>query len=382
MAEEPRDDSQERTEAATPKRKKEAQEKGQIARSRELNTAAVLTVSSAGVLFLGADSLHGIASIMRESFSLAAAQMPSADLLGVLIEALLKSLRAIAPLLLVVAVVALLSPLALGGWSFNPGAVAFRWEKLDPVKGMKRVFSLRGLLELVKALAKFALVTGATVALLWVYAQDILAIGYTTLAPALEHTAHIVSVTFILLCAATLLIAAVDVPFQLWDHLRKLRMTRQEAKDELKHTEGKPEVKGRIRAMQRELAQRRMMEAVPSADVVIVNPTHYAVALSYKPDTMKAPHVVAKGADHLAMRIRGLAKSNDVPVVTCPPLARSLFRHAALDREIPAGLYIAVAHVLAYLFRLRETVSDERDAPLFDDLPIPEALRDDANDVG
>ena len=170
MAEEPRDDSQERTEAATPKRKKEAQEKGQIARSRELNTAAVLTVSSAGVLFLGADSLHGIASIMRGSFSLAAAQMPSADLLGVLIEALLKSLRAIAPLLLVVAVVALLSPLALGGWSFNPGAVAFRWEKLDPVKGMKRVFSLRGLLELVKALAKFALVTGATVALLWVYA--------------------------------------------------------------------------------------------------------------------------------------------------------------------------------------------------------------------
>jgi flagellar biosynthetic protein FlhB len=377
MAEEPRDDSQERTEAATPKRKQEAQEKGQIARSRELNTAAVLIVSSTALLFLGADTAKGIADVMRECFGLVATRVPSVDLLGLLLEAFTKSVIAIAPFMMIVTVAAMLAPLTLGGWSFNPGSIAFRWEKLDPVKGMKRVFSLRGLLELVKALAKFALVTSVTVAVLWFYAQDILAIGYTTLQPALQHTAHIVSITFILLCAATLLIAAVDAPFQLWDHLRKLRMTRQEAKDELKHTEGKPEVKGRIRAMQRELAQRRMMEAVPNADVVIVNPTHYAVALTYDAAEMNAPHVVAKGADHLAMRIRGVAQSNQVPVVTCPALARSLFQHAALDQEIPAGLYIAVAHVLAYLFRLKETAGEALDAQLLDDLPIPEKLRGD-----
>ena len=285
MAEEPRDDSQERTEAATPKRKKEAQEKGQIARSRELNTAAVLTVSSAAVLFLGADSLHGNRQHHARELWLgghADAKCRFARCAyGGLVE-ISKGHRAI-----VVggrggcaafALSARRLELQPGGSRFSLGEAGPRQRDEASVLTSRAAGAGQSLGEVRARNGSYGRVV---VGLRAGHSSDRL----HTLAPALEHTAHIVSVTFILLCGATLLIAAVDVPFQLWDHLRKLRMTRQEAKDELKHTEGKPEVKGRIRAMQRELAQRRMMEAVPSADVVIVNPTHYAVALSYEAPT-------------------------------------------------------------------------------------------------
>jgi flagellar biosynthetic protein FlhB len=239
------------------------------------------------------------------------------------------------------------------------------------LKGLKRIFAARGLIELVKALVKFLLIGSVGAGLLWHFLPELMGLGRESVVSALAHTGSILSVSFVVLSASLLLIAAIDVPFQLWDHSKNLKMTRQEVKDETKNTEGKPEVKSRIRAMQREVAQRRMMQEIPKADVVITNPTHYAVALRYDAERMAAPIVVAKGVELVAGQIRSVATANNVPLFEAPPLARALYYSAEIDQEVPAGLYLAVAQILAYIFQLRASTSggpipvrpDEVDVP-------------------
>jgi flagellar biosynthetic protein FlhB len=250
-------------------------------------------------------------------------------------------------------VTALAAPVALGGWAFSTEAMSFKTEKLNPLKGLKRIFAVRGLIELLKALVKFLLIGSIGAGLLWHFLPELMGLGREPVVSALAHTGSILSVSFVVLSASLLLIAAIDVPFQLWDHSKNLKMTRQEVKDETKNTEGKPEVKSRIRAMQREIAQRRMMQEIPKADVVITNPTHYAVALRYDAERMAAPIVVAKGVELVAGQIRSVATANNVPLFEAPPLARALFYSAEIDQEVPAGLYLAVAQILAYIFQLR-----------------------------
>jgi flagellar biosynthetic protein FlhB len=257
------------------------------------------------------------------------------------------------PFLLVMVVTAFVAPIALGGWAFSLQAVAFKPDKINPLKGMKRLFGARGLVETIKALAKFALIGAVGAGLLWHYLPELMALGRETVSAGVAHAGVILSRAFIVLSASLLLIAAVDVPFQLWDHAKNMRMTRQEVRDEHKNTEGKPEVKSRIRQMQREVAQRRMMEEIPRADVVITNPTHYAVALRYDPDNMTAPVVVAKGVELVASQIRTVAVANKVPLYEAPPLARALYYSTEIDHEVPAGLYLAVAQILAYVFQLK-----------------------------
>jgi flagellar biosynthetic protein FlhB len=259
--------------------------------------------------------------------------------------------------------------------------LTLRWNKLDPIKGFKRLFALQGLVELLKALAKFTLVTGAAVLLLWQISQHILSINTAPLQSALSESAALLLWSFLALCAALVVIAAADIPFQIWNHKRQLRMSKQEIKDELKETEGKPEIKARIRELQRAIARRRMMEAVPKADVVITNPKHYAVALRYAPDKANAPRVIAKGPDLLALRIQAVARSAGVPVVRSPVLARAVYFSTKVDQEIPVGLYSAVAQILAYVYGLRQPGAAQRGAmPLPpEDLPIPEELRRDAD---
>ena len=266
--------------------------------------------------------------------------------------------------------------MALGGWSFSAQAMAFKFEKLDPVKGMGRVFSWKGLIELFKRLAKFVLVSVATIILLRSQIDSFLGVGLEPLKQGLAHTGQLLTWAFLLVSMVLILVVIVDVPFQLWDHQRQLKMTRQEVREENKQTEGSPEVKARIRRTQMEFAQRRMLDEVPKADVVITNPEHYAVALRYEQNKMDAPIVVAKGADHIAQRIKEIALENTVPILSAPPLARALYRSTELNKVIPSGLYRAVAQVLAYIYQLQQGPIYDRDADVsLNDLPIPDDLR-------
>ncbi|APZ43022.1 flagellar biosynthesis protein FlhB [Acidihalobacter ferrooxydans] len=366
------DDFQERTEQATPKRLREAREKGQVPRSRELSTMAVVLAAAGGLLIFGPHLAQGLLAQMRDGLSLNRGMVTHSDLLiPALFEAIRNALWLVTPLLALLVVASLLASVALGGLNFSIQSLAFKPERLDPLKGLGRVFSANGLMELVKALVKFLLVGGLAVLLLWYDAPRLLALGSLPLNPALMQAGFLLGWGFVLLASTLILIAAVDTPFQLWQHAKQLRMTRQEVRDEFKETEGKPELKSRQRALQREIAQRRMMEEVPRADVVVTNPTHYAVALRYEEQGATAPTVVAKGRGEIAARIRERAEAHSVPVYSAPPLARSLYAHARLGEEIPTALYIAVAQLLAYVYQLK---AGQAEAGARLDLPIPAEL--------
>ncbi len=348
------EDGQEKTEQATPKRLEEARQKGQVPRSRELTTMAMLFVAALSMTVMGGHMVEQMGQIMRHGLMIDRAHaFDHAAVFDLFGSALGQALLLLIPFLLVMLATAFAAPVALGGWSFSAEALAFKPEKLDPLKGMKRIFAVRGVVEMLKSLAKFLLIGSIGAGLLWHYLPELMGLGRENPAAGLAHTGSILSQSFIVLSASLLLIAAIDVPFQLWDHAKNLKMTRQEVKDEHKNTEGKPEVKSRIRQMQREIAQRRMMEEIPKADVVITNPTHYAVALRYDAERMAAPVVVAKGVELIASQIRTVAVANKVPLYEAPPLARALYYSAEIDQQVPAGLYLAVAQILAYVFQLK-----------------------------
>ncbi|ADE16636.1 flagellar biosynthetic protein FlhB [Nitrosococcus halophilus Nc 4] len=372
--------AQERTEQPTPKRQQEAREKGQVPRSRELSTTVLLLSSALGLLLMGEFFLQGLAELMRQGLRLERAQIfePAAAILQFQ-QALWEALKTITPFLFLTLIAALAAPLLMGGWSFSFQALGFKWEKLDPLKGMKRVFGPQGWMELLKALAKFLLLGGIACVLFWYLGPDLIALGRQGLIPALYQLAHLMGWSFLGLSASLVLIAAIDAPFQHWHHTRQLKMTHQEIKEEHKETEGSPELKARVRRVQREIAGRRMMAAVPQANVVVTNPTHYAVALDYQQDKGGAPRVVAKGADQVALKIRAVAAANNVPVLSAPSLSRALYYNTELNQEIPAGLYVAVAQVLAYVFQLRryQRQGGIKPASLPDEFPIPEDLRRD-----
>jgi flagellar biosynthetic protein FlhB len=370
------DSAQERTEQATPKRLREAREKGQIARSRDLNSLVLLLAASGGLLAFGETLLAGMVRQMYSGFILSREVLfDSTWLQHYLGQAMLDVMLAFSPVLGVLFVAALLAPMALGGWSFSPKAVIPNWGKLNPAKGLGRMFSRRAPVEGLKAFAKFAVVAIASIILLSQWAGDIFMLGNEPLRQGLAHTAHIVGWAFIAVSSVLVLIAAVDVPFQLWEHASKLKMTKQEVKDEQKQTDGSPEIKGRIRAVQRQLAQQRMMQDIPDADVVVTNPTHYAVALRYDQDGDGAPKVVARGADLIAGQIRKVARANNVAIVEAPPLARALYFNTDIGQEIPAGLYVAVAQLLAYIYQLKTMQAAGQDVPPPPvDLPVPDEL--------
>jgi flagellar biosynthetic protein FlhB len=274
-------------------------------------------------------------------------------------------------------------PLLMGGWSFSLETISFKLEKLDPIKGLARIFSLKGLVELVKALAKFVLLLGAAILVFFSIDQQLLSLAsMTPKAAGLEAVTILVQVLLIL-SATTILIVALDVPFELWNHSKQLRMTKQEIKDEMKETDGNPQVKQRIRTLQRQLAESRMMDDVRTADVVITNPTHYAVALQYLDRPGSAPKVVAKGKDLTALRIRSIATDCDIPIFEAPPLARALYRSTEIGYEIPHVLYMAVARVLAYVFQLKSaTPTDYVPKPTDFDIPVEALGENDEGEVG
>ena len=347
------DSGQDRTEEATPRRRQQAQEKGQVPRSRELTTTVLLLGGTAGLMMLSGYMIEGLSALFREGLALDRQMIFLKDA-GLLQLGRLTGAAALvlAPFCALLFLLAAAMPVALGGWSFSGEAMAPKLSKLDPIKGLGRLFGPRGLMELLKALAKFLLVGSVAALVLWWELDELLSLSGLPLEQALAQTAWLAGYTLLGVSAATALVAAVDVPFQLWQHNKQLRMTRQEVRDEFKETEGRPEVKARIRQLQQEMAQRRMMEAVPEADVVVTNPSHYAVALKYE-SQRGAPRVLAKGKDLVAKAIRDRADAVGVPRIELPPLARALYAHTRLNEEIPPPLYLAVAQVLAYVYRLR-----------------------------
>ncbi|MEM6484875.1 MAG: flagellar biosynthesis protein FlhB [Pseudomonadota bacterium] len=373
MAEE--QSGQERTEEPTERRKQEARRKGQVPRSKELNTMLSLLIAGAGLWTLGETLVDDMLAISAEGLVLDRALAFESERLAFHFMYLISAtLMALAPFLAVTVIAAFAGPLLMGGWSFSLESMAFKWEKIDPVKGLGRLFSAKGLLELLKALIKFTLLLAVTYLLIRVFERDILSLSAFNAAEASVQSVYMLLFSLVALSAVLLLIVMFDVPFELWNFNRQLRMTRQEVREELKESEGRPEVKQRIRNMQREIAQRRMMQDVPTADVVITNPTHFSVALSYQ-GQQGAPVVVAKGQDLIALQIRTIAQENDVPIFEEPPLARAIYGSTDIGEEIPEGLYLAVARVLAYLYQLRRARPTDY-VPRPRDLEVPEEFRD------
>lgn len=372
------DNSQEKTEEATPRKLQKAREDGQTARSKELATMAVLLAGAGGLLLFGARLGASLEAIMRDSFVIERSAIFDLRHMSVqLIESAKEAAWALSPILLLLLVAAVAGSVGIGGLLISGKAVAPKLNRMDPIKGLGRMFSMRALIELVKAIAKVGLVMALAVVILGLRTEDLLAIAGEPVVPAMTHVLWTIGWSFFLLACATILIAAIDVPFQIHDHQKKLRMTRQEVKDEYKDAEGKPEVKGKIRQIQRDMAQRRMMQDVPSADVVITNPGHYAVAMNYDQTAMAAPIVVAKGADEMAFKIMEVARENKVEVLRTPPLTRAVYHNTDIGAQIPDGLYMAVAQVLAYVFQLRQFRKGRGPKPGMPDLPIPPDLRRD-----
>jgi flagellar biosynthetic protein FlhB len=375
---------QERTEEPTERRLQEARKKGQVPRSKELNTMLSLLLASISLLVFGGHISQNLMQISVEGFSIPrelafdTAQLPF-QFMYMVSHALL----ALSPFMAIMLVSVFAGPLLMGGWSFSLETISFKLEKLDPIKGLARIFSLKGLVELVKALAKFVLLLGAAILVFFSIDQQLLSLAsMTPKAAGLEAVTILVQVLLIL-SATTILIVALDVPFELWNHSKQLRMTKQEIKDEMKETDGNPQVKQRIRTLQRQLAESRMMDDVRTADVVITNPTHYAVALQYLDRPGSAPKVVAKGKDLTALRIRSIAADCDIPIFEAPPLARALYRSTEIGYEIPHVLYMAVARVLAYVFQLKSaTPTDYVPKPTDFDIPVEALGENDEGEVG
>ena len=368
-----------KSEEPTSKRLEESRKKGQIARSRELNTVVVTMAGIGGLLVYGGDFGQALLELMRGNFALSRDVLLDDRSMALYLLASGKmALEAIMPLLVILLIAAVLGPIALGGWLFSPEAMAPKASRMNPASGLKRMFSTHALVELLKALAKFTVILLVALAVLSADQDDLLAIANQPLEAAIINSAELVGWSMLWMACGLILIAAVDVPFQLWDHKQKLMMTKQEVRDEYKDSEGKPEVKSRIRQMQREMAERRMMAAIPTADVVITNPTHFAVALKYDPAKGTAPVLLAKGGDFMALKIREIAQQHKVMVLESPGLARAVYFSTELDQQIPAGLYLAVAQVLAYVYQLKQfrAGKGKRPGPL-PDLPIPPDLRRD-----
>lgn len=371
MAEKP---AGEATEQATPKRLKDAKEKGQVARSKELTTAFLLIAASASLFSFSSSMGNGFANIAKKAFSPSRKHIfQETNMLAAFVELFIEIVWAVTPFFLLLYFIAVASSVLTGGLSFSFKAVAPKGNRMSLAKGFKRMFGMHALVELLKALAKVSVIFLVGYLVIAQIFPELNGLGNGEAVSGISRAMDLVSRSFFLISLSLLLIAFIDVPYQIWNHAKELKMTKQEVKDEFKETEGKPEVKGKIRQAQREIAQRRMMEAIPDADVVVTNPEHYSVALKYDAIRSGAPIVVAKGVDVIAMQIRKVAIANDVPILAAPPLTRAIYHTTELDQEVPQGLYLAVAQVLAYIFQLKNYRQGKgTKPPSIKDLPLPD----------
>lgn len=365
-----------KTEAATPRRLEKAREEGQVARSRELASFALLAAGFYGAWLLAGPTGGHLQAMLRGAFTFdRAIAFDTNRMLSAAGSASLEGFAALLPILALTGVAALLAPMALGGWLISSKTFELKFDRLNPISGLGRIFSIQGPIQLGMSFAKTLVVGGIGGIAIWRSKDELLALATQPLRVAVPDAMHLIAVCCGTTVAGMLVVAALDVPYQIWQYNKKLRMTKEEVKREHRENEGDPHVKGRIRQQQRAIARRRMMAAVPKADVVVTNPTHFAVALQYTDGEMRAPKVVAKGVNLVAARIRELAAEHNVPLLEAPPLARALYHNVELEREIPGSLYSAVAEVLAWVYQLKRFRSEGGAFPAMPvDLEVPAEL--------
>ncbi len=370
------DSDLEKTEAPSSRRLEQAREEGQVPQSRELSTFFVTITGVLTLWLLGGWMAERMLAVVRTGFAFERETAFDVTLmLDVLRGQLGGAMLMLMPLFLTLLVAAVAAPVVLGGLVFAPKALGFNFGRMNPLQGIARMFSVHGLAEMVKAILKSLLIGGVASMVLWSNKEHLFDLMVEPLETGMADFSATVIFAAVLIAASLGLLALMDVPFQLWQYHKKLRMTKEEVKREGKEQEGDPQVKGRIRAMQREMARRRMMAEVPKADVVVTNPTHFSVALKYDAERMGAPVVIAKGRGEIALKIRELAVENKVPLLEAPPLARALYRHCEIEQSIPAALYTAVAEVMAYVYQLDNWMKQGGQPPHAPaHLPVPAGL--------
>ncbi len=371
------DDTGDKTEEPTEKRLTDARKKGQIPRSKELNTFVALMTASVMLLFVGDSIAKGLAILMQQQFSLSREVIfdPASPVIYFK-QVLLDGLLLIVPLVIPLVLAALFTPMMMGGWNFSMESMSPKFSKMNPFSGLKRMFGMQGFVELLKAIVKIALVMFVASTLFEASFDQFMGLSRLSLNVAVAKALDMIMFGFLILSSTLILIVAIDVPYQLFSNKKKLMMTKQEIKDESKEQEGNPEIKGQIRRKQMEMSQQRMMDEVPKADVIVTNPAHFAVALKYDPMGSGAPTVVAKGVDLIAAQIRNIAMGADVLLVAAPPLARALYYSTEPGEEIPQGLFLSVAQILAYVFQLKTATENRTEKPVFPrDLKVPDEFR-------
>ncbi len=368
---------QERSEEATGKRLQDARNKGDIARSRELNIAVGLAVALAGLYALGPSAVRAYREFAITRLRLAPEDIfAESALLNAFWTSLWEVLWIMVPFLCLMMLSVFIGPLMMSGWTLPLASLKFDLKKLGVLKGLKRMVGVQGLGELVKAIIKVVALGAVAYWMLRWYVDDFIGLADLPLEVAVARGFTLVFSVLVALIVVVIGVAMLDLPWQRWQFAKKMRMTRQEVKDEGKETGGNPEIKAKVRSLQQSISQRRMLLDVPDADVVIVNPTHFSVALRYHAG-LGAPEVVAKGVDHMAMRIREIARGSQVQIFSAPVLARALYRHAEVGEEIPGELYVAVAQVLAYVFQVQQAMTSREPAPIRPDhIDVPVAMRD------
>ena len=371
------DTGAERTEEATPKRISEARKKGDVARSRELGTVLMLLASLIGFAMLGSGGVRAYKQMARSQWQIDREHMfnDQALLNGIWVP-FVEALWIAAPFLALMFAAVFVGPLCMGGWVFSTSSLKIDLKKLDPMAGIKRMLGVQSLAELLKSVLKVVILAWISVLMFGLHIDDYLRLASLPLSEAINSMFGIMFTIILVLVMSLSIVAVVDIPYQRWSYAKKLRMTFQEVREENKETNGNPEVKAKVRQMQQASANRKMLLDVPDADVIITNPTHFSVALRYD-DNLVAPVVVAKGVDHMALKIREIAKHNKVEIFSAPPLARALYRHSDIGETIPSELYLAVAQILAYVLQVKEASFSERRRLIRpDNLPVPKSLQD------
>ena len=371
------DSGQDRTEDASPKRLADARKKGDVPRSKELNTVLMLLASLIGFAILGSGGVNAYKDMAGKQWQIERDRLFSDEaVLNGLYTPFVEALWISGPFLILMFLAVFIGPLCMGGWVFAASSLKVDPSKLNPLAGLKKMVGVQSLAELLKALLKVILLGSLSVLLFKAHVDDYLSIGRLPLEAAVAKSFLIIFSIVLVLVLSLSLVALVDVPYQKWQYAKKLRMTMQEVRDENKEQSGNPELKGKVRQMQYAMANNRMLADVPDADVIIVNPTHFSVALKYSEDSV-APVVVAKGVDHMALKIREVGKESRVSIFSAPPLARALYRHSEVGETIPSELYLAVAQVLAYVLQVKNMkFSDQRRLVPPTDLPVPKSMRD------
>ena len=370
------EESDDKTESPTAHRLEKAREDGQIPRSREL-TSLLMLLAGISIIWMGGEPLaRQLGAMLSTGLHFDHSIINDPQLIVSQISLLLKqAVWALLPLIFGLVIVAIAAPMLLGGLLFSGKSIQFKFSKMNPIAGLGRMFSAQAGSELLKAILKAVLVGSVTAWYLLHKWPEMMRLMSEPLLTALSHALNMVAVCALLIVLGLTPMVGFDVFFQIFSNLKKLRMSRQDIRDEYKQQEGDPHVKGRIRQQQRAMARRRMMADVPKADVIVTNPTHYSVALQYDENKMAAPKVLAKGAGLVALRIREIGNEHRIPVLEAPPLARALYRHAEIGQQIPGQLYSAVAEVLAWVWQLRRwRVAGGLTPKKPENLPVPEAL--------